>query len=140
VDREETVTQDEQDLRLLSRLHFAVAGLTGLFSLLPVIYLIVGTALSEDTVVPLEFMLWILTAGSFVMSGLALATLMAFGGRALRQYEHYRFCVFVAAVSCLLFPFGTVLGGFTIIVLMRDTVREMFQSGANAASGHITSA
>jgi len=42
----------------------------------------------------------------------------------------------VAGAACLMMPFGTVLGVFTIIVLMRESVKEMFgrqvQSGSTA--------
>ena len=32
----------------------------------------------------------------------------------------------VGGVECLFFPFGTILGVFTIVVLMRDSVKELF--------------
>jgi len=38
----------------------------------------------------------------------------------------------MAAVACAFGPFGTVLGVFTIIVLMRDPVKELF--GRDVAS------
>jgi hypothetical protein len=34
--------------------------------------------------------------------------------------------VVVAAVSCLMVPFGTVLGIFTIVILSRDSVKRLF--------------
>jgi hypothetical protein len=51
---------------------------------------------------------------------------MALAGRAIRRRENYTFCVIVAALSCMLMPFGTVLGVLTIVVLMRPSVKEMF--------------
>ncbi len=41
------------------------------------------------------------------------------------------FCLIVAGIECLLMPYGTVLGVFTIMVLMRESVKERF--GANPA-------
>lgn len=32
----------------------------------------------------------------------------------------------MAAVECMLMPFGTVLGVFTIVVLMRESVKKLF--------------
>jgi hypothetical protein len=32
----------------------------------------------------------------------------------------------MACVECIFIPFGTVLGAFTILVLMRPSVKEMF--------------
>jgi hypothetical protein len=40
----------------------------------------------------------------------------------------------MAAVACVFFPFGTVLGVFSIIVLTRESVKRLFDgSGAPAA-------
>jgi len=36
------------------------------------------------------------------------------------------FCFVVACIECLFMPFGTVLGAFTIIVLMRPSVKNLF--------------
>ena len=35
----------------------------------------------------------------------------------------------VAGVACTFAPLGTALGVFTIIVLMRDSVKELFEAG-----------
>jgi hypothetical protein len=43
----------------------------------------------------------------------------------LRKY--YTFCLVMAGIECLFMPVGTVLGVFTIIVLMRPTVKAMFE-------------
>jgi hypothetical protein len=32
----------------------------------------------------------------------------------------------MAGVACMFMPFGTVLGVFTIVVLLRDSVKELF--------------
>ncbi len=43
---------------------------------------------------------------------------------------HHRrrlFCLVVAGVECAFMPFGTVLGVFTIAVLMRESVKELFE-------------
>ena len=37
------------------------------------------------------------------------------------------YCLVMAGIECLFMPFGTVLGVFTIIVLMRESVKEMFK-------------
>jgi hypothetical protein len=36
------------------------------------------------------------------------------------------FCLVMAGIACIFMPFGTALGVLTIIVLMRDSVRELF--------------
>ena len=128
------MTQDEQHLQLLAIFHFVVAGITALFSLFPIIHLVVGIAILSGTLEPTNgdeipiFFGWfmILFAGAFILLGLGFASLIAFAGRALQRRRHYTFCLVVAALSCLMMPFGTVLGVFTIIVLVRDSVREIF--------------
>jgi hypothetical protein len=45
-------------------------------------------------------------------------------------------CLVSAGISCTFSPFGTVLGIFTIILLMQTGVREMlFARGEAAAAG-----
>ena len=58
--------------------------------------------------------------------GVAYSACMALAGRYLTQHRHYIFCLVMAALSCAFFPFGTVLGVFTIIVLQKDSVRQLF--------------
>jgi hypothetical protein len=40
--------------------------------------------------------------------------------------KHFTFCLIMAAVECIFMPFGTVLGTFTILVINRPSVRELF--------------
>ena len=52
--------------------------------------------------------------------------MIALAGRSLARHRRYTFCLVVAAILCLFVPFGTLLGVFTIIVLVRSTVRARF--------------
>jgi hypothetical protein len=131
------MNQDEEHLRLLSIFHYIVGGITGLCACFPLIHLVVGLALvfapdkpsspehspGPDRLVGLFFTLF---AGAFILVGWALAIVTVYAGRCLAKREHYTLCLVVAAVSCLNAPIGTVLGVFTIIVLMRPSVKEMF--------------
>jgi hypothetical protein len=65
-------------------------------------------------------------AGLFILAGWTLAALIAFAGRSLQTHKRYTFCLVMGGVECIFMPFGTVLGVFTIIVLMRDTVKNLF--------------
>jgi hypothetical protein len=49
--------------------------------------------------------------------------------------KHYTFCLVMAGVECLFMPFGTVLGVFTILVLNRQTVKELFTPVLNSGRG-----
>jgi hypothetical protein len=126
--------QDEEHLRLLWIFHFVVAGIAALFALFPILHLIMGIAVISGAFpttggeeVPAFFgWFFVIFASTWIVFGLAFALTIALGGRALRRRQHYTFCLVVAALACVLMPFGTVLGVFTIIVLMRDSVKEMF--------------
>jgi hypothetical protein len=56
-------------------------------------------------------------------------------GRFLAQRVYYTFCFVVAALECIFVPFGTILGVFTIVVLQRSTVKEMFTSASQGGGG-----
>jgi O-antigen/teichoic acid export membrane protein len=70
--------------------------------------------------------IFVIFAGVMIVCGLTLAGFMAYAGRCLTQRRRYTLCLVVAALSCMLMPFGTVLGIFTLIVLMRPPVKAAF--------------
>jgi hypothetical protein len=44
------------------------------------------------------------------------------------------FCIVAACIACLQQPFGTILGVFSIIVLMRPSVKTAFQRNVSTPS------
>ncbi len=131
--------QDEEHLRLLAIFHYVVAGITALFSLIPIAHITVGILMvmgklesgPSDAAEPL-WMGWMFIAmgGVWMAAGLTLAVCLALAGRYLRARQHYMYCLVVACIACIFTPFGTVLGIFTIIVLMRQTVKDAFAATA----------
>jgi len=129
------MNKDEEHLRLLSIFHTVVAALTGLFSLLPIIHLVMGiiflTAPEKfqgSGPPPPPFVGWmlIIIASGIILLGLAMAVCIFLSGRFLSKRRHYMFCLVMGGIECLVMPFGTVLGVFTIIVLSRPTVKPLF--------------
>jgi hypothetical protein len=59
---------------------------------------------------------------------LASGVLNVISGVCLRARKHRTFSTVVAGINCVHMPLGTVLGVFTIIVLMRDSVRELYEA------------
>jgi len=125
--------QDLQHLRLLSIFHYVVAGIMGLFGCFPIIHLLVGIlavsgAMDENGEGPPEAFGWIFIGVAVcIMSfmwGIAIAILVA--GRKLSARTGHLYCLVVAGLECMFMPIGTVLGVFTIIVLLRPTVQELF--------------
>lgn len=135
------MNQDEDHLRLLSIFHYIVGGLTALFACIPLIHLVFGLLMvfnpqffgPKDQ--PPAFLGWffVIFSSAFIFGGWALAALIAGAGRCLQRRRHYTFCFVMACVACLLMPFGTVLGIFTLLVLIRPTVKALFGQPVAAA-------
>jgi len=133
---QETTNRDQEHLKLLSIFHYVVSGLTALLACFPIIHLIIGIVAlvapqkmaGESGQAPPPFFGWMFVtfAGGFILIGWTYAVCLAFAGRFLIRKRHYLFCLVMAGISCLSLPFGTALGIFTIIVLMRPSVKEMF--------------
>jgi hypothetical protein len=126
--------RDLEHLRTLALFHYVVASLLALVSLLPVIHLMIGIAIlsgwfpqGEGEAAP-AFVVWIFVgiASAIILLGWAFAACVFFAGRSLARQRNYTFCLVIAGLSCFFMPFGTVLGVFTIVVLMRDSVKPLF--------------
>jgi hypothetical protein len=65
-------------------------------------------------------------AAIMILFGWAFAFCMILAGRSLAARRRYTFCIVMAAIGCLFMPFGTVLGVFSVIVLLRPSVKELF--------------
>ncbi len=131
------MNDDLQHLKLLSIFHYVVGGLSGLFACFPIIHLIIGiicvvapgTMESSGNPMPALFgWFFIIFAGCFILAGWALAICLIMTGKYLSQRKHYMFCLVMAGIECIFMPFGTVLGVFTIIVLIRPSVKTIFYS------------
>lgn len=132
------VNKDLEHLKILSILFYVKAGLLALTGLFFTFYIIFGVAFMSMDIPhkagepnPAMF------GGIFVIFGLvfvvlfgAMAFLVFLAGRNLSRHRGYTFCFVIAALVCLSMPLGTILGIFTIIVLMRDSVKALF-SGQN---------
>lgn len=124
-------------LRLLSIFHYVLAGLAGLFSLFPIVHIAMGVAMisgaldrgSASPPPPAFGWLFVAMGVAFMLVGFGYVALVAVAGRFLARKRHWTFCVVVAALSCAFFPFGTVLGVFTIIVLAKPEVKAAFEAG-----------
>lgn len=128
------MNQDLEHLKLLSIFHYVVAGLTALFACIPLFHLFIGLAIAtggfndapgEARLIGVLLMVF---AGLFIVTGWALAVAIFIAGRNLTRQTHYTYCLVVAGIECIFMPFGTVLGVFTIVVLMREGVKALFGS------------
>lgn len=123
---------DLEHLRLLAIFHYVVGGLAGLFSLFPGMHLAMGIWMASGTFPDADpqvrYMGWffIAIASVVILTGLTFAVMIVLAGRNLAAHTHYMFCLVIAAIECAFAPFGTVLGVFTIIVLQRPSVKQLF--------------
>ncbi|WP_115050366.1 hypothetical protein [Xanthomonas arboricola] len=137
---------DLQHLHLLSIAHYVLAAITAVFSLFPLIHLFMGIAIvtghlpmtTADTDVPsidprLFGWFFVVFAGAFIGCGLTLAAFMAYAGRCIAQRRRHLLCLIVAGISCSFMPFGTVVGVFALVVLLRPQVKALFAPTATAA-------
>jgi len=129
------MTQDEDYLRLLSIFHYVVAGFAALFACFPIIHLVIGIVfivaphkLDDKGEPPPAWFGWlfVIIASILITVGWIFAGFVFATARFLARRRRYMFCLVMAGIECLFMPFGTVLGIFTIVVLMRDSVKQLF--------------
>ncbi len=134
-------SRDSEHLRILSIFHYVVGGLTALFASFPIIHFLIGIFLiiapekiKSDGNPPPEVVGWIfaILGGTIVVLGWTLGVCIIVAGRFLARRRHYLFCLIIAGVECIFMPLGTVLGIFTILVLSRESVKEIFTAAKSS--------
>lgn len=131
------MNQDQEHLRLLSMFHYVVAAMAFLFASVFIVHVVIGAfvlgapqKLAGAGEPPPGFIGWLFMGmgSAVVLTGWAYAGAMVVAGRSLARRRRYSFCLAMAAVSCALAPVGTVLGVFTLLVLLRPSVKPLFDS------------
>jgi hypothetical protein len=62
----------------------------------------------------------------FFLIGTGVAIARFWAARCVKQRKSRTYCIVIAALGCLEFPYGTALGVLSIIVLGRDSVARLF--------------
>ena len=129
---------DADHLKLLAIFHFICAGLALLGILFLLAHFAFMHAIFENPELwknqkseppPAEF--FAIFKWFYLIFGiwlLASCVLNLISGFCLRAKKHRTFSIVVASLDCLHIPLGTTLGVFTIIVLLRDSVRELYEA------------
>jgi hypothetical protein len=144
--------EDAEHLSALSIGHFIMSGLALLGAVPMLVYGVAGTKLMEELGSDLSMAMgdipgqagtdpfggspdaMLQSLGTLVttmiVAGVLLALVSAVHllvvGVAIRQRRWWTFCYLTGWGECLMFPFGTILGVFTIIVLSRPSVKRRF--------------
>ncbi|MEM7147882.1 MAG: hypothetical protein AAF591_22455 [Verrucomicrobiota bacterium] len=79
---------------------------------------------------PVAAMGWFMTAFGAVafLLGTAFGILTIISGRKLKKHTARTFSFVIAAINCLFVPLGTALGVFTIVVLNRQSVQQLYKN------------
>jgi ABC-type phosphate transport system permease subunit len=133
---------DLEHLRWLSIAHYVLSAVIAVFGCCGFIYVGMGAAfiMAPEAIDEPAGAESTLMGGFMAMLGVCfmafawgLAVALYLSGRWLTAHRHWLFCVIVACVSMLCQPLGTILGIFTLIVLLRSSVKVLFQRTASGA-------
>lgn len=137
-------SKDAEHLRTLVICHYIEAGLTLMMSaFIPLHYAIMRMvftnpeftkemerARSGAQPMPFDpqqffalFQWFYVIAGVFMLAAIILTVV---SGRFIQRRVNRTFSIVVSGFLCLFFPFGTILGIFTIIVLTKDSVMRLY--------------
>jgi hypothetical protein len=136
---------NENHLNLLSIFHYIFAGISGITACFPIFHLIMGLSMLFGDFIPQEIspempfpvelfgLMFTLIPAAIIIFGWVFAIAVAVSGYFLSKRRNYIYCIVVAGISCFLAPIGTVLGVFTLIVLMKDDVKLLFNTNMTEA-------
>jgi hypothetical protein len=130
---------NEEHLKLLAIGYWVAGGMAAFFSLFGLFYVFMGAMFAASfakmpaTSVPQNqpppaFVPWILVGIGLAicLAAATFAALRFWTAVCLKRRTSRTFCLVVAALTCLEFPYGTTLGVFTFIVLGKPSVIQMF--------------
>lgn len=131
------MTEAEKNQNLLAVFHYVVGGFHVLFGLFPLIHVAVGLGFvfapgffgePGDVDKFPKFFGWFFAfmGMGFVILAQVFAGLILASGRFLKQRRRYRFSFVVACLLCLSFPFGSVLGIATIVILSSQEAKALY--------------
>lgn len=130
----ESLRDHEYNLKLLGIFHYVLAGLTALIGCFPILHVVVGFIMivigaADGRAGPMPILgglLFTLIGGLVFVVFQAMAVCLFLSGKFLQAHKHHTYCLVVAVMICFSFPVGTVLGIFTLLVLIRPEVRSLF--------------
>jgi hypothetical protein len=137
----ETRQKDRQWLAALSICHFVLAGLLSFIGMFAVFYIVMGVMFLNMPMPaprpgqppppdPVALGCMMIGIGAFLfvlIFGQAIMAVLA--GYNIRKRQRWKLCLVGSGVVCLTAPLGTALCAFTVLVLMRQSVRDLFKYG-----------
>lgn len=146
---------DAENLNALALCHFILGGVTAAFSCLFIMHIVIGAMTIHNpgmftprpmpqaapSVPPYPYPLFppamgymfVIMGTIAVLGGWTLGALTAYAGRCMKARRNFLFILIIAGCNCgFVMPLGTVLGVFTFIVLLRPTVKTLFDKQRQA--------
>ncbi len=131
-------SEDEYHLDLLGTFHWVLAGIAAAAGLFPILHVLFGliaimASLFGADAEPEARGMGVLMGFMFMAIGTVIivtfwviAFCLYLSGSYLKAHKNHMFCMVMAVIMCASFPLGTVLGVFTIVVLVRPSVKQLF--------------
>lgn len=135
------MNQDEEHLKLLSIFHYVVGAMIAIGGCFPIFHLAFGIFFlaAPDEVFegsgdapPEEFRrafgaFFTVIAAGIILTIWTMAAGVVYSGRCMSARSNHTLSLIVAGILCTFMPFGTVLGVFTLIVLLRPSVKSLYE-------------
>jgi hypothetical protein len=136
---------DEEHLRLLSLFHYIAGGITLFFSIVLLFQFLLLIVFWEGliqqyeghrftsnneldaTILSIFFYIWLFILLIVITFGI----LEILSARFIKLQKHRTFSFIIAILNLLSIPYGTILGIMTIIVLSRNSVKEIYNANEN---------
>lgn len=122
------IRTDNEHLKILSIIWYVMSALPLIGVCLGIVYILGGVGIAggggqdEQAVAGVAMCM----GGGIVVMSLLGCLLNFFVARNLGKRKGHLYCIIIAGLTCLSFPLGTILGVFTIMVLLRPTVKQAF--------------
>ena len=130
---------DGEHLKLLSVFHYvkgALNILTSSFFIFHLVFFALFSKLAESPEFAGEefwsefpfaiFTVFTIFFGVFILFGITFGILQILSGLSLKKRKNRIFSFIIAIVELIFVPYGTILGVLTIIVLQRDSVKNLY--------------
>jgi hypothetical protein len=129
---------DREQLRMLSLFHYVAGGVSAFTSFILLAYLFFGIAMAMTSSSDARIGGYIISTifGACFVFAAAHAGLTVYAGRCIAQRKAKVFTLVMAALNCLNFPYGTILGVCTMMVLTRGSVNQLYSKRNAPGAGN----
>ena len=130
------MNKQAEHLNLLAIFHYVLGGIFAFSALFPLIYFIIGIVFviggnqgmfdgDEKAGILVGWIFLVIGIVGFLV-GLIVATAVILSGTFLKKRIHYIYSMVTACVLCMFMPLGTILGIFTLVVLLDADSKTLY--------------